>query len=80
MTTTAATRWLLTFPGPQGCHSKQESVLVEHHGTLGPGGHRLYTNAEGTVQVEITDTGMTNLLTTGPLPMPDTPVHAQPLP
>ncbi|WP_033826021.1 DUF6296 family protein [Kitasatospora sp. MBT63] len=80
MTTPTASRWLLTFPGPQGCHGKQESVLVEHHGARGPNGHPLYSNAGRTVQVEITENGVAYLLSSGDLPMPDTPVHAQPLP
>ncbi|MFJ1709319.1 DUF6296 family protein [Kitasatospora sp. NPDC088346] len=80
MTAKASSRWLITFPGPQGCHGTQECVVVEHRGALGPGGHRLYTDVGGTVRVEITDSGAAHLLTGGTLPVPDTPVHAQPLP
>ncbi|WP_329500635.1 DUF6296 family protein [Kitasatospora herbaricolor] len=71
-------RWLITFPGPQGCHAQQETAVVQRHDSLGPRGHRLYVS-EGGVQVEIAEGGIAYLVSAGGRPAPDTPVHAQPL-
>ncbi|WP_371483182.1 DUF6296 family protein [Kitasatospora sp. NBC_00315] len=71
-------RWLITFPGPQGCHARQETALVQWHGTLGPRGQPLYVG-EGGIEVEITPDGIAYLVAVGRYPAPDMPVHAQPL-
>ncbi|MFB7664032.1 DUF6296 family protein [Kitasatospora sp. NPDC056138] len=71
-------RWVLTFPGMQGGHADQETVVVEYTGTAGSGGHALYADPSGRIRVEITGGGLAYLLTGDGVP--DTPIHAEPLP
>ncbi|MFC8454962.1 DUF6296 family protein [Kitasatospora sp. NPDC057223] len=71
-------RWLITFPGPQGCHAQQETAVVRRQGGLGPRGHPLFAGENG-MQVEITADGIAYLVDLGGHPAPGTPVHAQPL-
>ncbi|MEW1914424.1 DUF6296 family protein [Kitasatospora sp. NPDC085895] len=79
MTLDRADRWMLTFPGPAGCHGEQDTVVVEQQAGFGPHGHPVYADAARTVRVEIEDGGLVHVLDCVGRPVPDNPVHAQPL-
>jgi hypothetical protein len=70
---------MLTFPGPTGSHGEQDTVVVEQQAGYGPHGHPLYADTDHTVRVEIEDGGLVHVLACTDRPVPDTPVHAQPL-
>ena len=73
------TRWMLTFPGPTGSHGKQATVVVERQAGYGAHGYPLYADADLSVRVEIEDGGLVHVLDCTGRPVPDTPIHAQPL-
>nr|WP_179419776.1 DUF6296 family protein [Streptomyces sp. TLI_235] len=79
VTQNRADRWMLTFPGPAGCHGEQDTVVVERQAGFGPHGHPVYADADFTVRVEIEDGGLVHVLDCVGRPVPDNPVHAQPL-
>ncbi|PBC70462.1 hypothetical protein BX265_7887 [Streptomyces sp. TLI_235] len=72
-------RWMLTFPGPAGSHGEQDAVVVEAQAGYGLHGFPIYEDADRTVRVEIEDGGLVHVLDLVGRPVPDTPVHAQPL-
>ncbi|WP_180290731.1 DUF6296 family protein [Streptomyces sp. TLI_171] len=76
-------RCIVTLPVPVGAHCAPQTVTVHRTGRTGPGGGAVYTDADGTLDVEVTGPAARPLSTARtaarPHPLPAV-LHAHPLP